>query len=130
MTPLTLRPSFTWGQITSDHGYPFYMDPVYIAQTYTTTELAAAATGGPIEIEAGSLLYGGLNDVFHDWRRPHRFHRTGTDVDIDTPGANDQRKLGLLRRAGEMAGFRACVVEPDASVDHVHCYGKIYREQR
>ena len=123
MTPLTLRPSFIFATIDSDHGYPFYMNPLYVARSYLTADYAAVSVGEAIEIEAGSLIYGGLNDVRHNWQRPHQFHRTGADLDLDNQGDDDQRKLGLIRDAGHRAGFRSCFVE---TRNHVHCNAQSY----
>jgi hypothetical protein len=59
--------------------------------------------GENIEIEAGVLVYGGVNDILRtsDWAPAHWTHRTGTDIDFDVVGANNLAKFDQMIRAGE-----------------------------
>ena len=125
MTPLATQTYLRFAPVTSDHTHPFYATPIVVDLTYAAARLMMEATGEQTEIEAGSLIYGGLNDVARDWTTAsgHQTHRTGTDIDFDT-SVDSQGRWDRMIRAGTRAGFTLCQVH---NRNHVHCYARPYR---
>jgi hypothetical protein len=125
-------PYLTFASISSEHGDIYYVTP----DTDTRTLWAAEAwfdntNGQTLQLNASSLLFGGINDYRNNWGPPHQSHRTGADVDMDgipgptgdTPRIWDQ----LIQIAELEGGFRRCDVH---SRNHVHCYsGAIYAQR-
>ncbi len=111
--------------ITSDHLDVFYIVPAMQPLLDELNRIMNERHANPLKLNAMSLIYGGINDVANNWaERFHRFHRWGTDADLDrasNPVSMDS--IRLLARMGERAGFPRCAAESD----HVHCYLEIYR---
>lgn len=124
MTPLTAQSYLRFATVTSDHTYPFYATPTVVSRTYVAARYINDLVGEQTEIEAGSLIYGGLNDVGRDWtiNSGHATHRTGTDMDFDT-SVDTQARWDRMIRAGVRAGFRLCQVH---NRNHVHCFDRLY----
>lgn len=121
--------NLTFSTITSDHSDIYYVTPEANAATLRTAAAWRDNTGRTLQLNASSLIFGGINDVQNSWKPPHQAHRTGADVDMDgIPGAAGDtprvwNQVILTATAG--GGFRKCEVH---NKDHVHCYsGAVYR---
>ncbi len=111
--------NLTFGAITSDHSDIFYATPNTAQRTQRAARNFFALRRAAMRLNAASLVFGGINDIANNWASPHRFHRIGTDVDIDGP-ADNATIFQQLILAGQAAGFRLCEVH---NRNHVHCYG-------
>lgn len=105
--------------ITSDHFDVYFATPRAAARTHNAARNFFAASGARMRLNSGSLVFGGIYDIDNNWAQPHRFHRIGTDMDIDGP-ADTPTIWEQLILAGQTAGFRLCEVH---NRNHVHCYG-------
>jgi hypothetical protein len=119
-----VRTNMTLDAITSEHYDVFYIQ----AEMQPLLDSLAATLSSEyterLKLNAMSLIYGGINDVANNWaERNHRYHRWGTDADLDwasNPVSVDSLKL--LGKLAEVTGFQHCPEEGD----HVHCYVTAY----
>jgi hypothetical protein len=123
MTPVTAKPYLTLVPPESNHSYPFYALPGVEGLIYLAAELMSVNMGTTIELEAVGLIYGGVNDTRNTWAPPHNTHRTGTDVDFDIPGPDNQRAFNQMIRIGQRGIFRRCQID---NRNHVHCFARLY----
>ncbi len=66
---------------------------------------------------AASTLFGGINDIGNNWAPPHKFHRIGTDVDIDDARPDTETKLRKLKEAGGLPKVRVAPLDKGWSSD-------------
>ncbi|MBA3670466.1 MAG: hypothetical protein H0W68_00395 [Gemmatimonadaceae bacterium] len=125
LSHLTADANVKFVATSSNHGDVFYATPGANAKTLKTAKLYRRIAGIALPITAASLIYGGINDIYNDWRPPHKSHRTGNDLDFDGR-SNSPAEHQLIKQLGERGGgFRLC--EPHNG-NHVHCYaGPVYR---
>ncbi|MFL5578721.1 MAG: hypothetical protein ACJ79S_22425 [Gemmatimonadaceae bacterium] len=118
-----------YGDITSAHFDIFYAAPEVAARLPAVVRsYQRMYPGASLRLTGASLLYGGLEDVNNDWRRPHNRHRIGTDVDLNAaPGGGGHAKLEQIRDACLRNFFPSVNIE----ANHMHCYGFYpYTDQR
>lgn len=118
--------------VTSDHTSVSYVVPEVAPLLYDLAEDFFLATDDSIRINAASLVYGGINDIpdpkrgklLPNWEPPHKYHRIGTDLDLDTEITGDEERdaLEAIRRAALANDFEECINEGD----HVHCFFRNY----
>ncbi|HEX7117188.1 MAG TPA: hypothetical protein VF212_00260 [Longimicrobiales bacterium] len=134
LVPIEAVNGIYFDNITSDHNTVFFATGETVEATYRAAlfYLLLTATDDeegiePLRVNAASLVFGGLNDVRHNWAPPHRTHRVGTDVDMDgkaDSSGDNPRVWNKVKLAARAAGFPLCQVH---DLNHVHCYHRIYQ---
>jgi len=125
-----LVPSSTLGLccLTSDHADIYYVQPniVQLAQL-TGDHFVHQVAGSPaLQVSAASLIYGGLEDIYGNWKPPHFEHRIGTDLDLAGPNTK-HKTLMRIKDAGQRAGFPDCHPESAGTPNaHTHCRFHLY----
>lgn len=114
--------SLTYGTITSQHFDIFFARQAVSDATLNVVGIyRKARPNASLRLTAGNLIYGGLQDVNRNWRKPHNRHRIGTDVDLNAaPGGGGVDKLNDIMDACTRAGFERAQLE--SGLDHAHCF--------
>lgn len=67
----------------------------------------------------GSLGWGGLYDYEKDWRPPHKYHRTGTDIDVRSHNIPTSNREKFVEKVCKYSGF-PLFEYADTPIEHYH----------